>query len=138
MIRKRHLPLIYVLLLAALATAVATPARALIGTVDDVPAATLLLPYFEVDLDNPAHRDTLFSINNASATAILSHVTVWSTWSIPVIDFDVYLTGFDVQTINLADILINGNLPQTASVGQDPQQSARGIGISPHGAISQD
>ena len=32
------------------------PARAAIGTIDDVPAATLLLPYFEVDLDNPTRR----------------------------------------------------------------------------------
>jgi hypothetical protein len=42
-----------------------------IGTVDDVPAATLLLPYFEVDLDNPAGVTTLFSINNASAAPAL-------------------------------------------------------------------
>ena len=29
------------------------PANAVIGTIDNVPAATLLLPYFEVDLANP-------------------------------------------------------------------------------------
>src|SRR5215510_11680777 len=80
------------------------PARAVIGTIDDVPAATLLLPYFEVDLDNPSGVTTLFSINNASASATLAHVVIWSTWSIPVIDWDVYLTGFDIQTINMRDI----------------------------------
>ncbi|HBL29292.1 MAG TPA: hypothetical protein DD490_20870, partial [Acidobacteria bacterium] len=90
-------------------------AIALPGTVDDVPAATLLLPYFEVDLDNAAGVTTLFSVNNASATAQLAHVTVWSTWSIPVLDFDVYLTGYDVQTFNLRDILVDGILPQTGS-----------------------
>ena len=36
------------------------------------PGATLLLPYFEVDLDHPAGVTTLFSINNASATAVLA------------------------------------------------------------------
>jgi hypothetical protein len=113
--------------------AAASPASAAIGTIDDVPAATLLLPYFEVDLDNADHLDTLFSINNASASATLAHVTVWSTWSIPVLDFDVYLTGFDVQTINLGDVLINGVLPRTASVGQDPTDT-----LSPKGPISQD
>src|SRR3977135_4399955 len=90
-----------------------------IGTIDDVPAAALLLPYFEVDLNNPAGQNTLFSINNASATAILAHVSVFSDQSVPVLDFDVYLTGYDVQTINLHDILVNGNLPVTASAGQD-------------------
>ncbi|HEX6865177.1 MAG TPA: hypothetical protein VF414_20270, partial [Thermoanaerobaculia bacterium] len=44
-------------------------AFAVIGTIDDVPAATLLLPYFEVDIANQNGVTTLFSINNASATA---------------------------------------------------------------------
>src|SRR4028119_2495923 len=78
-------------------------ARAEIGTIDAVPAATLLLPYFECDLDdNLAPADggvtTLFSINNASATAVLAHVTLWTDESIPTLDFDIYLTGYDVQT----------------------------------------
>ena len=54
------------------------PAAAAICTVDAVPAATLLLPYFEVDLANPSGTQTLFSINNASATAVLVHVVIWS------------------------------------------------------------
>jgi hypothetical protein len=92
-------------------------AFAVINTIDDVPAATLLLPYFEVDIVDPNGVNTLFSINNASATAVLAHVTVWSDQSVPVLDFDVYLTGYDVQMINLRDIFVNGNLPRTASVG---------------------
>jgi len=110
-------------------------AFAVIGTIDDVPAATLLLPYFEVDINaaTPSGVNTLFSINNASATAVLAHVTVWSDQSIPVLDFDVYLTGYDVQTISLFDILKNGNLPRTASAGQDTNPQ-----ISPKGPISQD
>ena len=108
-------------------------AIATICTVDDVPGATLLLPYFEVDLANPSGVTTLFSINNASATAILAHVVVWSDLSVPVLDFNVYLTGYDVQSINLHDILVNGVLPQTASAGQDPNDT-----ISPKGTFSQD
>jgi hypothetical protein len=111
---------------------------AVINTIDDVPAATLLLPYFEVDLTSTNGVNTLFSINNASATAVLAHVTVWSDQSVPVLDFDVYLTGFDIQTISLRDILVGGNLPVTASVGQDPQMGAVGVGISPKGVASQD
>src|SRR4029453_6556909 len=109
-------------------------AMAVIGTIDAVPAATLLLPYFEVDTTSPAGVTTLFSINNASATAVLAHVTVWSDQSVPVLDFDVYLTGYDVQTINMRDILVDGNLPVTASAGQD----TAGDTISPKGPVSQD
>jgi hypothetical protein len=111
-----------------------TPARALINTIDPVPAATLLLPYFEVDLDNPQGVQTLFSINNASATAVLAHVVIWSDLSVPTLIFNVYLTGYDVATINLRDIFVApGNLPRTASVGQDP-----GDQISNQGDFSQD
>jgi len=97
------------------------------------PAATLLLPYFEVNLGDPNGQTTLFSVNNAAAQAILAHVVVWSDLSVPVTDFNIYLTGYDVQTINLRDILVNGVLPRTASAGQDPSDS-----ISPHGSFSED
>jgi hypothetical protein len=90
-----------------------------ICTIDDVPAATLLLPYFEVDLGNPTSGvNTLFSINNASAAAALAHVTLWTDQSIPTLDFDVYLTGYDVQTISVRDIF-QGRLPVTADRGND-------------------
>ncbi|MBV8200992.1 MAG: hypothetical protein JOZ15_10265, partial [Acidobacteria bacterium] len=62
-------------------------AGAVICTIDAVPAATLLLPYFEVDLNNPNGLTTLFSVNNASATAVLVHVVIWSDLSVPVLDF---------------------------------------------------
>jgi hypothetical protein len=96
-------------------------------TVDAVPAATLLLPYFEVDLDNPAGVNTVFSINNASAPPALAHVAVWTDWSQPVLDFDIFLTGYDVQTVNLHDVFANGNLPVTADEQSDDLDL-----ISPH------
>src|SRR3954447_16916845 len=107
-------------------------AFAVICTIDEVPAATLLLPYFDVDLSNANGEKTLFSINNASATAVLAHVVIWSDLSHVVLDFNVYLTGYDVQSINMRDI-IAGILPQTASAGQDPNDT-----ISPKGQFSQD
>src|SRR6186713_1803490 len=125
-----------VLLLVVGLLLVGGAAFAEIGTSDVVPAATLLLPYFECDLDanlvpSTTGVKTLFSINNASATAVLAHVTMWTDESIPTLDFDVYLTGYDVQTINVCDIF-NGNLPVTASDGQDPKDT-----ISPQGPLSQ-
>src|SRR4051812_12198127 len=117
LMKLARLTLCLVLLLAVWS---ARPAAAVIGTIDDVPAATLLLPYFEVDLNDPLGTNTLFSINNASATAVLAHVVIWSDLSVPVLDFNIYLTGYDVQTVNLRDILVGGKLPRTASDGQDP------------------
>ncbi len=87
-------------------------AAAEVGTIDNVPAATLLLPYFEVDLE-AGGTTTLFSVNNASAASTVAHVTIWSEFSVPIIDFDIYLTGYDVQTVNLADLILNGVLPRT-------------------------
>jgi len=101
-------------------------------SLENLPAATLLLPYFEVDLDNPAGLTTLFSINNASATAALANVVVWTDLGVPTLGFTVYLTGYDVQTINLRDVFA-GTLPRTATAGQDPEDT-----ISPHGHFSQD
>ena len=76
------------------------------------PAATLLIPYFEVDLANPSGESTLFSVNNARAASTLARVVLWTDWGLPTLAFDVYLTGYDVLTINLRDILVNGNLPR--------------------------
>jgi hypothetical protein len=107
-----------------------------IGTgpsISDQPAATLLLPYFAVNLSNPNAVTTLISINNASATAVLAHVVIWSDLSVHVLDFDVYLTGYDVYRLNLNSLFINGITPETASAGQDP-----GDTISPKGPLSQD
>jgi hypothetical protein len=96
--------------------AVGGQAFAVVGANDNVPAATLLLPYFEVDLDAADGITTLFSVNNASAAPALAHVTVWTDLSVPILDFDVYLTGFDVQSFNLRDILVDGELPQTGGL----------------------
>jgi len=121
------------LALLGLLTGERTASAATCG-IEAEPAATLLLPYFEVALSCAnGGLNTLFSINNASANAVLTHVTVWSDLSVPVLGFNVYLTGYDVQSIGLCDVLVKGMLPQTASVGQDPNDT-----ISPKGTLSQD
>jgi hypothetical protein len=115
-----------------------TPAR-----IANEPAATLLLPYFEVELPKKIGGKsngvtTVFSISNASATAVLAHITLWSDLAVPVTTFNVYLTGYDTTTINLLDVL-NGHLPVSASAGQDPHDTqSPADGISNKGPISQD
>jgi len=95
-------------------------------TIEATPAATLLLPYFEVDIDNPNGVDTFFSINNASAAAAMTHVIVWTDLSVEALDFNVYLTGYDVQTIGMGLIIRDGILPVTA----------KSTSVSPRGPYS--
>ena len=122
-----------ILTFAAVAALGAPGARAEIGTVDQVPASTLLLPYFEVDYQNPNAPGTTITINNAVAAAQVAHVTLWTDEAIPTFTFDVYLTGYDAQQVNLNSIFATGTLPITADPGADPTDT-----ISPKGDLSQD
>jgi hypothetical protein len=80
-----------------------------------------------VDLDNQTGVTTLFSVNNASAAPALAHVTFWTDWTQPTFDFDVFLSGYDVVTVNIFDVF-QGILPITAD-----EQNDGGDAISPHG-----
>lgn len=127
----KRLALAWLLMFPVLAAA---PRLAVAKTcaVDVVPAATLLLPYFEVDLKSAAGRTTLMSINNVSDKAALAHVVLWTDLGVPTLAFDVYLTGYDIQTVNLRDILA-GRLPATADNPRDPADT-----VSHQGDLSQD
>ncbi|HEY0142364.1 MAG TPA: hypothetical protein VGF48_15805 [Thermoanaerobaculia bacterium] len=82
-----------------------------------LPAATLLLPRFEVDVDAPPNvaATTLFTVTNTTNAPRIARATVWTDWSYPLLTFDIYLTGYDVQAINLRDVLVDGRLPATGS-----------------------
>ncbi len=80
------------------------------------PAATLLLPYFDVDYandDSTTAVNTVFTITNTSRMPAIAHVVVWTDWSFPVLDFNIFLTGYDVQGVNLWDVLNRGVIPHT-------------------------
>jgi hypothetical protein len=82
-----------------------------------LPAATLLLPYFEVDFVAPpaTATTTLFSVTNVSNLPQIAHATIWTDWAYPVLDFNIFLTGYDVQTINLYDVIARGWIQPTTS-----------------------
>lgn len=117
----------------ALALGAAHPARAVMRANDVVPAATLLYPYFEVDLADAEGATTLLALQNSTATAILGRWTFWTDLGVPTVVFDTYLTGYDTLTLNLRDLFVGGDIPRTASDGQDPEDT-----ISPQGPFSQD
>ncbi len=77
---------------------------------DAVPAATLLFPYVVVDVDStgapdPAGYTTITGIVNVSRPAIIVHFTAWDATSVPRVDFDEILSGYDVLQINWRDFL---------------------------------
>jgi len=98
------------------------------------PAATLLLPYFEVDFNSPqtTAQTTLFTVTNTSDLPAIAKVTLWTDWSFPVLDFNIFLTGYDVQAINLYDIIQRGII--APNNGTTSNGSA--TGPSPIGSLS--
>jgi hypothetical protein len=98
---------------------IASSASASICTIDQRPAATLLVPYFQVAINSDmsvttgaGSLDTIVTIGNASSAPMIAHVSIYNERSFLVLDFNVALTGFDVQAMSMAAVL-SGNLPAT-------------------------
>lgn len=95
------------ILLIAMPSSAAAPRT--VCDIDVVPAATLLIPYFESDpaAANPT-RGTLVAVTNVSTRTRVAHVTLWTDWAIPTVSFDLVLRPSDVQTFDVRDILLAG------------------------------
>lgn len=104
------------------------------------PAATLLLPHFEVEwaqADRSRALNTIFTITNTVRFSQIAHITIWTDWSFPVIDYNVYLTGYDVAGISLYDIIANGRiLPPPPHLGSGWRVSPRGTLSAPDGTAT--
>ena len=97
------------------------------------PAATLLLPYFEVDLGTAGTgRTTVFSVTNVSPYAQVAHVVLYTDWSFPVLDFNLFLTGYDVQPINLYDVIARGIIGATTGTSTSSPNAASSAGTVPN------
>lgn len=76
------------------------------------PGATLIVPYFEVDLDAPDGRSTLVSVGNAG-DPVVARATLWSDHGYPVYAWDIYLGKNALATYNLRDIVAYGTVTPT-------------------------
>lgn len=81
------------------------------------PAATLLLPYFEVEVGKPVNlaANTLFTVVNTSRAPQVTRVTIWTDYGYPTLWFNVFLTGYDAQSFSMYDILTTGFTPRTSA-----------------------
>ena len=62
-----------------------------------------------------AAQTTLFTIQNTTAVPQIARVTLWTDWAYPLLTFNVFLTGYDVQGINLYDVFARGAFPGTSN-----------------------
>src|SRR5262249_37037479 len=89
-------------------------------TIDQRPAATLLIPYFQATFNadgtilatGPNALDTLVTLGTRSPRPMIGNVTVWKERPEAIMGFNSALTGFDVQSFSIASVL-RGNLPVT-------------------------
>ena len=97
------------------------------------PAATLLLPYFEVDFE-PTGRTTLFTITNVSPLPQIARATIWTDWGFPAHSFDLFLTGYDSTTVDLRDVVVRGRLP--SPIGGTPGPLSEGNVMNPNHLVT--
>jgi hypothetical protein len=117
-------------LLAVAAVVAASTADASFLSSDPVRGATLLLPYFEVDLDSPNGGDTTFRIHNGQATrAAVAHVTLWTDWAIPTFAFDIVLNVSEQREVFLREVF-NGRIPAPSSPFVALPAQAQGVSLS--------
>ncbi len=118
-------------LTVAVLVALASTASAVTCTIDQKPAATLLVPYFQISLNADGsvpgggaanYRDTLVTIGNASNVNTLAHVTIYNRRSFPVLDFMLALTPFDIESMSMLQLLGNGALASLSTPDNGPDQ----------------
>ena len=104
------------ILIALALLVVAGTGYAYVCTYDNVAGATLLVPYWRVSLNGATGApipsggvDTLVSVVNVSTPGVIAHVTVWNKYSAAVLDFNLPLTGKDVASFSMRDVM-NGKL----------------------------
>ncbi len=79
---------------------------------DVAPSATLLFPFVAYDYEGGYDGlTTLISITNVSSEAQVIHIEFWTDLSVPIFDFNIVLTGYDVIRMNMRDILGFGLIP---------------------------
>jgi hypothetical protein len=107
--------------------------------IGNFPAATLLLPFFEVDFsrENPAlAHNVLFTILNVTNEPQIGRATIWTDWGYPVFSFDIFLRGYDVQGYSMYDILRAGRIVPTSNQSRPGVRSLDNVTGNPRFAPS--
>ncbi len=105
-------PLAIAIVSALLLACLATTAGARMGTLDQTRAATLLVPYFEVDPDpdEPTITTELVVSNTEFGIICLAHFTLYTDLGIPTINFNALIDPGGTIEIDLHDLFTSGEL----------------------------
>jgi len=90
-----------------------SPALAVFCARDVVPAATLLVPYVEVEMTGQwpnqvpdrNGKTTILRVTNTAADATLVELVIWTAVGDPVVTLHAALSGYDMWTVDFADLL---------------------------------
>lgn len=93
------------LALALALSLLTTPAAAAPCARDVTPAATLLLPYFEVDLKHPLGPNTTLTVRNVAPDGALVKANLFSDLGLYVGGFNFYLEPRASQELSLRDVV---------------------------------
>ena len=104
---RRVMPSLFLLLVTS------SPALAVFCARDVVPAATLLVPYVEVDMTGNSNNPvpdrngitTILRVTNTAAEAALVELVIWTAVGEPVVTLHAALSGYDMWTVDFADLL---------------------------------
>jgi hypothetical protein len=93
-------------------TAIATD-NAATCDIGEYTAATLLLPYFEVDYNASSTTavDTVFSVMNTSRYPQIVRMTIWTDLGFPAAWCPIFLTGYGTMSVSMYNVVARGNLP---------------------------
>lgn len=90
------------------------------------PAATLLLPYFEVDYQAPSTSaiDTVFTVINTSRNPQIVRMTIWTDLGFPAAWSPIFLTGYGVRSVSMYQIIARGSFPTSSDTWPTGSMSA--------------
>jgi hypothetical protein len=91
--------------LAAALLATVAPARA-----EQQPSSEVLLPYFEVNLQNASAANTFFAVGNSLDKPVGVEITIYTNWGIQIAKSNLTLAARQVRNFNLRNWLA-GDLP---------------------------
>ena len=91
------------------------------------PAATLLLPYFEVDYkaSSTSAIDTVFTVINTTRHPQIVRMTIWTDLGFPAAWSSIFLTGYGTMSVSMYSLIARGTFPSSSE-------------NFPHGALSAD
>ena len=94
-----------------------------------LPAATLLLPFFEVDVAAPVAvaKTTIFTVINTTRFPQITRITLWTDRGYPALNFNAFLTGYDVQAFNVYDLIARGIIAPERGTSNANTPGARSV-----------